>query len=80
MIRSREEFEERNKLLNSTNGPTFDISQIKMLENDDDENNIKCDVCQWEDDCEGDEIVICEMCIAATHQTCYGSEIYDRLP
>ncbi len=45
MIRSREEFEERNKLLNSTNGPTFDISQIKMLENDDDENNIKCDVC-----------------------------------
>jgi NuA3 HAT complex component NTO1 len=44
------------------------------------EADIKCDVCLWDDDCENDEICICEMCQVAVHQTCYGSEIYENLP
>lgn len=53
--------------------------QIKVNEN---QNNdaIVCDVCLEDDDYENDEIVICELCNAATHQTCYGGEIFDRLP
>lgn len=39
-----------------------------------------CDICLEDDDFEGDEIVICDLCLGATHQTCYGGEIKDRLP
>ena len=44
------------------------------------EDKMRCDVCLWEDDCDGDEIVICDTCNHATHQSCYGSEIFIRLP
>ena len=33
-----------------------------------------------DDDEEGDEIVICGMCLVGVHQKCYGSELKDRLP
>ena len=44
---------------------------MRIPENDNDED-IQCDVClefEYEDD---DMIVICEMCNAAVHQCCYG--------
>jgi hypothetical protein len=44
------------------------------------EQDIVCDVCLEDDDYEGDEIVICELCLAATHQTCYGGNILKKLP
>ena len=44
------------------------------------EHNIVCDVCLEEDDAEGDEIVICELCLGAVHQSCYGGDIQHRLP
>lgn len=42
--------------------------------------NIQCDVCLEYEDGEGDEIVICELCLGATHQSCHGGSIKDRLP
>jgi bromodomain and PHD finger-containing protein 1 len=51
-----------------------------MLDNEANEDNIVCDICLEGDDEEGDEIVICELCSAATHQACYGGEIKTQLP
>ena len=50
-----------------------------MTENDDDKEG-KCDICQDDDDNEGDEIVICDGCNVAVHQTCYGRDIFNKLP
>jgi hypothetical protein len=44
------------------------------------EDDIVCDICLDGDDAEGDEIVICELCLAATHQRCYGGELLDAFP
>lgn len=54
--------------------------EIKMHENEQNQDAIICDICLLDDDFEGDEIVICDLCSGATHQTCYGGEIKDRLP
>lgn len=53
---------------------------IKTHENDQNEDLIKCDICLEDDDAEGDEIVICELCFAAAHQSCYGGDIKTSLP
>ena len=50
------------------------IKNIRIEENSD-EDKIACDVCQYLDDYEEDEIVICGLCNVAVHQTCYGSEL-----
>ncbi len=57
----------------------FNIEDFKIHQNQKNDS-IKCDVCLWEDDCDKDELVICDMCLVATHQQCYGGEIFDTLP
>lgn len=52
---------------------------IKIDQNAQNENII-CDICLEAEDGEGDEIVVCELCLAATHQSCYGGKLKDRLP
>jgi len=37
-------------------------------------------VCLDDDDEEGDEIIICDLCLAGVHQSCYGGKIKDKLP
>ena len=44
------------------------------------DDNIICDVCLDGDDGEGDELIVCELCLVAVHQTCYGGEIRNKLP
>ena len=39
-----------------------------------------CDVCLDDDDDEGNEILICELCLGAVHQKCYGSELLKGIP
>ena len=39
-----------------------------------------CDVCLDDDDDEDNEIVICELCLGAVHQKCYGSELLKSVP
>ena len=39
-----------------------------------------CDICLDEDDEDGNEILICELCLVAVHQTCYGSELERKVP
>lgn len=39
-----------------------------------------CDICLGNDDNEGDEIVMCDGCNVAVHQSCYGREINKILP
>ena len=52
---------------------------IWIMENNLDKN-VKCDVCMDDDDNEGDEIVICDGCNMAVHQSCYGRDILHQLP
>ena len=46
-----------------------------VIEENSDETKITCDVCQYEDDFDDDEILICNLCQVGVHQTCYGSEL-----
>lgn len=46
-----------------------------VIEENSDETKIACDVCQYTDDFDEDEIFICSLCQVGVHQTCYGSEL-----
>ena len=39
------------------------------------QDRIVCNVCQEGEEFLGDEIVLCEICAVAVHQSCYGSEL-----
>ena len=41
---------------------------------------VLCDVCCEDDDDEDNEIVICELCLGAVHQKCYGSDLLEGIP
>jgi hypothetical protein len=43
-------------------------------------DDIACDVCLDESDAENDEILICDLCQVAVHQSCYGGNILNKLP
>jgi len=53
------------------------IIEKNTNENDDD---VVCNICLDGEWYEQDEIVFCEGCAVAVHQTCYGSEIAYTLP
>jgi hypothetical protein len=60
--------------------PKIRYKAIWNSKNDIDEN-IVCDICLDDDVDEGeDDIVICDMCNSAVHQTCYGKDIKDAFP
>lgn len=48
--------------------------------NQDDIKGTSCDICLGYDDNEGDEIVMCDGCNVAVHQSCYGRDINENLP
>lgn len=52
---------------------------IRIDQNDNDED-IQCDVCLESYAEEGNEIVLCDLCNVATHQSCYGSELLKGVP
>lgn len=52
---------------------------MKIPENNIDEE-IQCDVCLEDDYHDDDKIVICEMCNAAVHQSCYGGDLAKGIP
>ena len=41
---------------------------------------VVCDVCLEDDDDDGNEILICELCLVGVHQKCYGSELLEAIP
>ena len=49
-----------------------------MIDVNSDETEMACDVCLYQDDFDGDEIVICGLCTVAVHQSCYGSELISQ--
>ena len=55
----------------------YELVRIDQNKND---LNVICDICLDDDDEEDDEIVICELCLVATHQKCYGSSLKDKIP
>ncbi|CAI2385642.1 unnamed protein product [Moneuplotes crassus] len=61
------------------NRPPMTVDQVFIKENMCD-HQIVCDICKCESYEEGDEIVICETCNVAVHQSCYGREINDSVP
>ena len=50
------------------------------IDQNNNEDDIICDVCLDDDDDENNEIVICDLCLVATHQSCYGSELLQSVP
>ena len=57
------------------------FKSIWIKENkDDDVEGTRCDICLGNDDNEGDEIVMCDGCNVAVHQSCYGRDINIDLP
>ena len=50
--------------MNDSNDPYYDI---KLHEHEHNDEKVICVICLEDDDAEGDEIVICEMCYAAAH-------------
>ncbi len=67
------------KILYSTD-PKTRIQYIYEFKNDVDED-IMCDVCM--DDLveeKVNELLICELCNSATHQSCYGNELLNNFP
>ncbi len=56
---------------------TIDSSDpyAKIKLNNVNDEDIQCDICLEYDYEDHDQIVICELCNAATHQSCYGGAI-----
>ena len=44
------------------------------------EEGMVCDICLDEEGEEDDQILICELCLVAVHQSCYGREIVSQIP
>ena len=59
--------------------PNDPYEKIRIDQNKN-EDDIVCDVCLDDDDDEGNEIVICDLCLGAVHQSCYGSELLGGVP
>jgi hypothetical protein len=60
--------------------PKDPFAHIRIDQNRENENDIVCDVCLDDNDEEGDEILICEICFVGVHQTCYGGKFKNQLP
>eukprot|EP00347_Sterkiella_histriomuscorum_P020970 403335761 len=56
------------------------FSEIVMLEHKDCDDKLKCDICLDNQSQEDNQLVVCEICLAATHQKCYGLDLKDRVP
>ena len=54
---------------------------IWVTKNDIDDD-IQCDACQddFKDESTGDDLVICEKCNVAVHQSCYGHGMLQQFP
>ncbi len=50
------------------------------VESNNNDNDIKCDVCQDKDPYPNCEIICCDYCNVAVHQSCYGREIIYKIP
>ena len=70
---------EPEKIQIDTTGKSDRFYSITLAKNEFNEN-ILCDVCLDDEDDENDEIVICDLCLCAVHQTCYGSELLKSVP
>ncbi|CDW90175.1 phd zinc finger-containing protein [Stylonychia lemnae] len=58
--------------------PNKPYDKIYITQNEVDED-IQCDVCLEYDFEDDDQIILCELCNAACHQSCYGSELLNGL-
>lgn len=52
---------------------------MRIDENDEDEN-IKCDVCLEPTHESDDQMVICSLCNVGVHQSCHGGDIMNYIP
>ena len=59
--------------------PNDPYEKIRIDQNKVNED-IVCDVCLDDEDDDNNEIVICELCLVAVHQSCYGSELLNSVP
>ena len=59
--------------------PNDPYEKIRLDQNKLNEN-IVCDVCLDDEDDDNNEIVLCDLCLVAVHQVCYGSELLGCVP
>eukprot|EP00347_Sterkiella_histriomuscorum_P014716 403359825 len=59
--------------------PNNPYEKIILNQNTEDED-IQCDVCLEFDHEDEDQIVICDLCNVAVHQSCYGGDIINQIP
>ena len=57
-----------------------DPYKVIRIDSNDLDANIVCDICQENFAEINDEIVLCDLCNVATHQTCYGGDILKKVP
>ena len=50
------------------------------IDNNAENDEIVCDICLDPEDDDGDEIVICDLCLVGVHQTCYGGKLRHGIP
>ncbi|CAI2367306.1 unnamed protein product [Moneuplotes crassus] len=55
------------------------VTQVRVAHNDDDES-VKCEICMNGDTTEEEEILLCDLCNGAVHQSCYGRDIEYNIP
>eukprot|EP00347_Sterkiella_histriomuscorum_P000589 403375267 len=53
--------------------------EIVLVENENDEN-VKCEICLQFESEDQDQIVLCNLCLCSVHQSCYGKELAKGLP
>lgn len=56
------------------------FKSLWIEKNGENASDTACDICLGVDDLEGDEMVICDGCNVAVHQTCYGRDICYKIP
>ncbi|CDW86207.1 protein jade-3 [Stylonychia lemnae] len=51
-----------------------------VTEENNDDDNLKCDICLDPNSYEENALVICELCLSAVHQSCYGLDLKHSVP
>ena len=54
--------------------------ELIRIDNNAENDEIVCDICLDPEDDDGDEIVICDLCLVGVHQSCYGGKLKHRIP
>lgn len=67
---------DKESLIISPVDPNKQVYKSLWMAKNNENDCIACDVCLSENDEANDQILICDGCNSATHQSCYGGDVY----